>query len=426
MQPSFKFSVFLLLILSLLCILPSPTQAGLFEYVGGNFKGKPQELNQKLSTETKAWIDSLLAPLDSNRMADAHVHLLSLGHDKSGAFVNPELREISHPIKYAQFKTYLSAAQVRDTSKASDQSWARLKDLIEHHPKKGKFFLFAFDAHYSKQGVKNLELSTFYIPNELAWKRSQEDTARYTPVISVHPYRKDALAELDKWGARGVHYLKWLPNAMGIPPNDPRLIPFYNKMKEYNITLISHSGEEHAVDADDHQAYGNPLAFRLPLDLGVQVILAHAATTGNHHDLDNDPQMKSTKIPSYQLLARMLDESQYKDRLFIDLSAISLYNHLGPQVDTLLSRPDWNVRMIDGSDYPLPAVNFLVRTKQLEKQNYITALERQRLNEVYGYNPLLFDLLTKRVMKHPKTKKSLGIEAFHVPRSLPGGGGIRN
>jgi len=209
---------------------------------------------------------------------------------------------------------------------------------------------------------------------------------------------------------------------MGIPPIDSTLIPFYQKMKQYNMVLISHSGEEHAVDADEHQAYGSPLAFRLPLVLGVQVILAHAATTGHHID-ENHPE--KIKIPSYQLLARMLDNPKYQGKLFVDLSAISLYNHLGPQVDTLLQRNDWNVRMMDGSDYPLPAVNFLIRTSKLKSKGYINSEEREMLNEVYSYNPLLFDLLVKRVMKHPKLKTKLSPEAFHFPKSLPSGA-IRN
>jgi hypothetical protein len=37
----------------------------------------------------------------------------------------------------------------------------------------------------------------------------------FLPCVSVHPYRKDALEELEKYAAQGVHLVKWLPNSMG-------------------------------------------------------------------------------------------------------------------------------------------------------------------------------------------------------------------
>lgn len=413
-------------LLILLLMLMTQTQAGIFDWVGGQFDHAPKELRQELPLETQQWMDSLLADLDSTQMADVHVHLLSLGHDSSGAWVNPKLRQLSNPVQYAQFKTYLSAAQVSDTNQTSQQSWDRFQDLVRHHPKKGRFFLFAFDQHYSPQGVVDSSLTSFHIPNQLAWDRAQEDPKRYVPVISVHPYKAGAIQEVHYWGQKGVRYMKWLPNAMGMNPSDRSLIPFYQAMAQYDMVLISHSGEEHAVEADEHQAYGNPQAFKLPLETGVRVILAHAATTGEHHDLDKDPQQKGDKVPSYQLLARMMDDPQYRDKLFLDLSAISLYNHLGPQVDTLLQRSDWHDRMMDGSDYPLPAVNFLIRTSKLRAQGYITSQEEEHLNRIYAINPLLFDLLTKRTMRHPKTKQRLSVSAFHLPKSLPLGQSIRN
>ncbi len=44
---------------------------------------------------------------------------------------------------------------------------------------------------------------------------------------------------------------------------------------------------------------------------------------------------------------------------------------------------------VNGSDYPLPAVNLLIRTRPLVKQGYINADEAESLKEIYDYNPLL-------------------------------------
>ena len=69
----------------------------------------------------------------------------------------------------------------------------------------------------------------------------------FSPVISLHPYRPDAIDELDRWGKAGVKYIKWLPNAMGMDPANKAIEPFYRKMKEHNMILLSHGGEEQAV-----------------------------------------------------------------------------------------------------------------------------------------------------------------------------------
>lgn len=54
-----------------------------------------------------------------------------------------------------------------------------------------------------------------------------------------------------------------------------------------------------------------------------------------------------------------------------------------------------------GSDYPVPAINFVVQTKALVKNGYLTKEEREYLNEIYHYNPLLFDFAVKRTIRSP-------------------------
>ena len=95
------------------------------------------------------------------------------------------------------------------------------------------------------------------------------------------------MQELEKWTNAGVSYLKWLPNAMGMDPADPAIEPFYKKMREYKMILLSHAGEEQAVEAEEDQRLGNPLLLRKPLDLGVRVIVAHAASLGKCADHDS-------------------------------------------------------------------------------------------------------------------------------------------
>ena len=53
-------------------------------------------------------------------------------------------------------------------------------------------------------------------------------------------------------------------------------------------------------------------------------------------------------------------------------------------------------RLLDGSDYPLPAIDPLVSTWVLARKGYITPEQRRRCNELYDHDPLLFDFALKR------------------------------
>jgi len=63
----------------------------------------------------------------------------------------------------------------------------------------------------------------------------------------------------------------------GIDPSDERCDNFYQKMKELDLILLSHGGEEKAVETEEDQRLGNPLLLRRALDHGVKVIVAHCA-----------------------------------------------------------------------------------------------------------------------------------------------------
>jgi len=43
------------------------------------------------------------------------------------------------------------------------------------------------------------------------------------------------------------------------------------------------------------------------------------------------------------------------------------FNRIGKPLTTILAREDLHERLINGSDYPLPAINFLIRTRSLVK-----------------------------------------------------------
>jgi predicted TIM-barrel fold metal-dependent hydrolase len=308
-----------------------------------------------------------------------------------------------------QFRIYVSATGVKNLASADDEYVSRLVRLARTGTPRGKFHILAFDKHYNPDGSVNLGKTTMYVPNDYVVMLAEKYSDVFTPVVSIHPYRTDALQELERWAKAGVRYLKWLPNAMGIDPANPVIEQFYQRMKEHRMILLSHAGEEQAVEAEEDQRLGNPLRLRKPLDLGVRVIIAHAASLGECDDLDSSEPRKAN---CFDLFLRMMDEQKHVGLLFGEISAMLQFNRMPEPLLVLLKRQDLHSRLVNGSDYPLPAINSLIWTRSMARDGFITAEERQALNEIYDYNPLLFDFVLKRTIRHPETKQKLAASVF--------------
>ncbi|GIW73406.1 MAG: hypothetical protein KatS3mg102_2948 [Planctomycetota bacterium] len=381
----------------------------LIDRVGGAFAGDPAAIEGALSEPARALLRAAWEGIDRERLVDLHVHAVGLGTGGSGAWVNPEMRSWAHPIQHVQFLVYLSAAGIRDLERADEQYVERLLALIRHQPAPGRYVLLAFDKVFRADGTEDLERTRLYVPNEYVFALAARYPEVLIPAMSVHPFRPGALAELERWAARGGRIVKWLPNAMGIDPADPRLDPFYDTMHELDLTLLTHAGEEKAVESEQGQALGNPLLLRRPLERGVRVVVAHCASLGRYPDLDSP---RRELRPAFELFLRLMDEERWRGRLFGEISAVTQYNRAPQVLATLLERTDLHPRLLNGSDYPLPAINFLVRTRQLQRLGFITAEEREQLNEIYRYNPLLFDFVLKRTVRHPRTGRRFAPEVF--------------
>ena len=139
------------------------------------------------------------------------------------------------------------------------------------------------------------------------------------------------------------------------------------------------------------------------------MIIAHAASLGECDDRDS---REPKNVSCFDLFLRMMDEPKYRGLLFGEISAMLQFNRMPVPFATLLKRQDLHSRLVNGSDYPLPAINSLIWTRSLARSGFITAEERQSLNEIYDYNPLLFDFVLKRMMRHPETKQKLAASVF--------------
>ncbi len=330
--------------------------------------------------------------IDPNQVWDSHVHMVGTGDSDSGIWFNPNMDSWSHPTLKIQKKFYENGA-CSNPENIDDSSVDRILNLSKEMPTGYKSILFAFDWFHDEDGKPNKENSIFYIPNDYAAKVASEHAQYFEWAASIHPYRHDAIDALEQAKAQGARAIKWLPPGMGIDPASPKCDVFYKKAVDLNMPIITHTGRESAVQGGD-QNHGNPLRLRRALDHGVRVVLAHCASDGDDEDLDNG----NKRISSLDLFGRLMDTPDYKTLAYGEISAITLVNHAWA-IKTVLERTDWHDRLVNGSDYPLPAIMPLINTRQLHQMGLLDSEHLPFLQTLKKYNPLMFDFAVKRLIR---------------------------
>jgi uncharacterized protein len=329
-----------------------------------------------------------------DRLWDAHAHLLGTGDSGSGCTVNARMHEWWHPGDVIRRKAILNAACVgRDAATVDGAYLQRLKTLADAFPEGAKWMLFAFDHAHDDSGQRRTDWTTFHVPNAYAMKVVAEHRERFEWVASVHPYRDDALQRLDEAIEQGAVAMKWLPSAMNIDLRHPRCRPFYDRLAQSRLPLIVHCGEEKAVPGAGRDELGNPLLARRPLEAGVRVVMAHAASLGHAMDIDRPSQ---PRIAAFDLWSRLMDEPDWRGRLVADISAVFQANRKAEVHRAIVRREDWHSRLLHGSDYPLPGVMPLYAPDQLVSEGLLDAGDMEPLKRIRMHNPLLFDFVLKR------------------------------
>lgn len=349
-----------------------------------------------LSDAAQALVKQAWEGLDPGSVLDCHVHVVGLGKGGTGCEVNPKLQSWGSPAEALKFSVYLGAAGITEPDRADAQYMELLQRYADTAPH-GRLLLFPFDKAHDEQGAPLDADSEFFTPNAYVAALAKAAPALFVPAASVHPYRADAVDALERAAADGAVAVKWLPNAMNIDPSSPKCDRFYAALARLGLPLITHAGEEKAVQAEDRQRLGNPLLLRRPLEQGVRVVVAHCASLGQNPDLDKGEG--AAWVDNFDLFLRLMDEPQWRGRLFGEVSAVTLWNRLGKPLEVLLGSPELQARCVNGSDYPLPAVNVLMQTRPLVTAGYLTADERALLNELDRHNPLLYDFVLKRTLK---------------------------
>lgn len=345
--------------------------------------------------------------IDPSQYRDVHTHLIGTGDSDSGIYLHPDMQDIFTPEQYLRFEFYINASCAENVDGIDKGYVYQLTEHLASFPVGAKAMLLAFDYRHDEHGVVNKDKTPFHTPNAYAQKVAQENPDRFDWIASIHPYREDCVEELEKVVRGGAKAIKWLPPVMVIDPSSTRCDRFYEAMAKYNIPLLTHAGDEHAVAGVEAQQMGNPLLLRRALDHGVRVIVAHCASEGEGIDIDKGDTEPS--ISNFELFARLMGEKRYEDLLFGEISAMTQLNRMGPALQTVLEHDDWHHRLLNGSDYPLPGVMPLFSTESLHDAGYLAASAVEPLTELRRYNHMLYDFVLKRHLRWQGKGFSTGI-----------------
>jgi predicted TIM-barrel fold metal-dependent hydrolase len=274
------------------------------------------------------------------RLIDIHCHTAGLGAGGSGCFVSPALRGSF------RYRFYLKAFGVTEQGLRDEGDTLilrRLSETLEQSRRVSAAVVMAMDAVVGDNGEPDETSTEIYIPDEFV----AGEVRRYPNLLfgaSVNPYRRDALRRLDKAADTNAVLIKWLPSIQHIDPADPRLIPFYQRMKELGLPLLSHTGSERSFTAalDD---FSDPERLRLPLSLGVTVVAAHAGGGG-----------RSRGEVNHERFLRLLNDYP---NLYADISALTQINRPG-HLARVVRRRELHGRMLYGTDMPL--INMCITT----------------------------------------------------------------
>ena len=204
---------------------------------------------------------------------DIHVHIAGTGSGGSGNYLSPAFRKrLSFRLLARKIELPVNGPDQPD---ADQRIRERLLSWLDSSEVDKAVFL-AFDAPYKRDGTCDQASTLMVTSNDFV----ADMAATHHKVLfgaSVHPYRRDALEELERVVARGACLVKWLPGAQNIRPDDPICFPFYEILAHHKVPLLSHTGVEHVLKSFSN-SLNDPRRLIPALDRGVTVIAAHCGT----------------------------------------------------------------------------------------------------------------------------------------------------
>ena len=263
---------------------------------------------------------------------DVHVHLIGARQDR-GCYLAPRMAR--GPL-YAILSRLLGLHGTPPDR--LDDAYAELILRLAQESSLDAVGVLAFDGVYDEQGRLDLPRTAMMVSNDYCFEVCAQ-SGKLLPICSVNPQRADAMQELERVAHRGAVAIKLLPNSHGFDPQAPRYRPFWRRMAQLGLPLLTHTSFEHTVPPIN-QLFGKPERLIPALEEGLTVIAAHCAGAGIAHPFREDFGTWLSMLRRYE-------------RLYGDISAMASVSRF-PYIHKVLADPLAHERVLLGSDFPVP------------------------------------------------------------------------
>jgi predicted TIM-barrel fold metal-dependent hydrolase len=326
--------------------------------------------------------------LPETAILDIHCHTAGVGAGDSGCFVS---KQILQSYKFSFYLKSFGVTREEVLAQGDALIMKRISERLAQSRHVRAAIILAMDGVVDEKGELEMSRTEVYVPNEFVAR----ETARYTNLLfgaSINPYRKDAIERLQWAKDHGAKLVKWIPSIQLIDPADERLTPFYKKLIELKLPLLTHTGQERSFTrAQDDLC--DPERLILPLQLGVTVIAAHIASTGKT-DGERDADRLFRVMPRYT-------------NLFSEISSLTQVNKIG-YLREAVTRPELKGRLLFGTDFPL--INTALVSPWFFPLNLTTA----QMREIESIeNPWDRDVALKQALGVPAEIFTKANELFH-------------
>jgi predicted TIM-barrel fold metal-dependent hydrolase len=265
-------------------------------------------------------------------ICDLHVHVAGVGSGGSGNFLAPAFRR---GLAFRLFMRRVGLPPGADEAPDFDRQIARLIIDKLNASKVNLAVLLAFDAARRDDGSRDEERALMAADNDFV----ADLAASHRKVLfgaSVHPYRRDAVEEMERLIGRGACLVKWLPGAQNIQPDDPRCLPFYDLLARHQIPLLCHTGGEHTLKSFP-DTLNDPRRLAPALERGVTVIAAHCGARVYLHEKSHFRAWREMALRH--------------ERFYGDISAFGVITRIW-LLRSMLRSPQLAAKLVFGSDFP--------------------------------------------------------------------------
>jgi len=250
-----------------------------------------------------------------------------------------------------------------------------------------KSVVLPVDAIVSSKGLEIEHDKTVCSNNDDVHELYKRFPNQVIPFFSINPNRTDALDLIDKYVSLGFKGAKFLQNYWDIDINDKKYIPYFEKIKAYDLPIIIHTGSEHAVPSN--KIYEKVEVANLAIKIGCKVVLAHFGVNMvmEHHvsKIFNNFSFDNNKFGDDYF--KTIEYLEKNENVYADLSAMIMCFRSKIVEDLAKNQTHIHHKLLFGTDYPVPfSVLFSYHDLGLQKR-----LELERIKNPFDRNIAFFN-----------------------------------